>query len=164
MLVRNGDDRAFQDGGMVIKHALNFRRGHVFAAAQNHVLGAIDNENVTFLIDCGQVAGVKPAVANGGGGGFRLTPVTFHHHVAAHHDFANLLAVGRHVAPIDIDHANFAARQSVAGGRLAAEFLLLGVIREVFLDVGKGDDGRRFRQTVAPVGGTTGNFLFHFAA
>ena len=32
LLVGNGDNRAFQDGGVLVKDALNFRRGHVLAA------------------------------------------------------------------------------------------------------------------------------------
>ena len=144
---------------MLVKDALNFRRGHVFAAGQDHILGAIDNENVTFLIKGGQVARVKPTVAKGGGRGFRLTPVAFHHHVAAHHDFPHLLAVGRHVTPIEIDDANFAARQSVAGSGLAAQFLLRGVIREVLLNVSDADDGRRFRQAVTPMAVQLGIFF-----
>ncbi len=43
--------------------ALDFGAVHVLAAAQHHVLGAVDDVDEPVVVDRGDVTGVQPAVA-----------------------------------------------------------------------------------------------------
>src|SRR5437773_5329173 len=83
-IIRNRDHSAFEYRRMLVKHALDFRRGNVFASAQHHVLGAIDDQNITLVIDRGDVTRVKPLIADSLRGGAGIAPIASHNHVAAH--------------------------------------------------------------------------------
>jgi hypothetical protein len=74
-IIGDGDDREFPDCRVAVDDALNFRGGSVLAAALNHVLRVVHNRGVTFVADNGQIAGMKPPVADGLGGGLGLLPI-----------------------------------------------------------------------------------------
>ena len=88
--MRHTDHRGFADGGMLVEDVLDLARIHVVSATDDHVLLAIDDEEVTVLVDPGQVAGAEPAViVDRVCGGLRVVPVTLHHVVAADHDLSH---------------------------------------------------------------------------
>ena len=57
------DDRHFLHGGVSQKHAFNFDRRNVFAAADDDVFQAVANFDVTIRMHDRGVAGVKPSAA-----------------------------------------------------------------------------------------------------
>ncbi len=71
-------------------HLLDLARVDVVAAADNQVLLAVDDEVVAILVDCGDVAGVEPAVAHDLARRLLALPVAAHHERPAHHELARL--------------------------------------------------------------------------
>src|SRR3954447_17209715 len=65
LLVRDADHRRLGHRGMLVEDLLDLARIDVVAAADDHVLLAIDDEEVAVLVDLGHVAGVEPAVLDG---------------------------------------------------------------------------------------------------
>ena len=63
LLVRDGDHCGFVDAGVRGDGLFQLKRGDVLTAADNDVLFAIDDEQVAFVVDGGQISGVKPAAA-----------------------------------------------------------------------------------------------------
>ncbi len=64
---------------MVIEDVLDLDAVDVLAAADQHVLGPVDDEAEAFLVQAGQVAGLDPAVDEGLGRGLGLVPVALDH-------------------------------------------------------------------------------------
>ncbi len=60
--IRHADDRTHVNCRMLIQHLFDFDRIHIFAAAEEHVLLAIHDEKIPFLIVLGEVTGMKPTV------------------------------------------------------------------------------------------------------
>ena len=83
---------------MAVQRVLDFERADVLAAADDDVLAAVLDLDVTVGLHHRQVAGVKPAPGERLFGRARVLEVTLHQDVAAKHDLAHRLAVGRHVA------------------------------------------------------------------
>src|SRR3954464_4765022 len=81
-LVRDAHDGGFPDARVLVEDLLDLARGHVVAAADDQVLLAVDDEEVTVLVDTGHVAGVEPAAAHGLLGRVRALPVAPHDIVA----------------------------------------------------------------------------------
>ncbi len=96
-----------------------FERGNIFAAADDDVFLAIDDQHVAVFVERGHVSGVEPAAAQGFGGSFGLAPVAFHDAVTARDDFADGLPVVRHVVVVRIHDAHLHAGNRVAGHGLA---------------------------------------------
>src|SRR5919108_5372714 len=57
------DDGGFADGRMLVEHTLDLDRVHVLAAANHHVLRAVDDVQEPFVVHTSDVAGMQPAVA-----------------------------------------------------------------------------------------------------
>src|SRR6185312_13131923 len=95
--------------------ALHFDGRNIFAAADDDVLLAVDDVDVSLLIPDSHVAGVQPAARHHSGGGFRLLIITVHHQVAANHNFADRLHVARNIVHLAVHHANLAARNRPPG-------------------------------------------------
>src|SRR5690606_31999788 len=76
-------------------------RVHVEAAAQDHVLLAVDDPVAAVGVAVADVAAVEPAVAQRLGGGVRPLPVALHHVVAADHDLAALAVAEQAVLVVD---------------------------------------------------------------
>ena len=55
--------------GVVVERLLDLPRVDVVAAADDHVLHAVDDEEVAVLVAVAEVAGVEPAAPHGLGGG-----------------------------------------------------------------------------------------------
>ena len=78
-LVRDADQGRVHHGRVVVEDVLDLDAVDVLAAADQHVLGPVDDEEEAFLVDPRQVAGAHPAVDEGLGGGLGLVPVALHH-------------------------------------------------------------------------------------
>ena len=90
-LVRHADDRGQRDRLVGDQHLLDLARVHVEAAADDHVLGAVDDVVEAVLVAAGQVAGAEPAVAHHLGGRLGPVVVALHDVVAADRDLADLV-------------------------------------------------------------------------
>ena len=73
--VGHADDRGLVDLGMIREAVLDLGAVHVLAAADDHVLRAVDDEVEALRVAVAEVAGVQPAVAHGLGGGVGAVPV-----------------------------------------------------------------------------------------
>ena len=95
-------------------------RGNHFAAPFDEVAGAAGQIDVAVRILPGQVAGVKPAVADGFAGGLALPPVAGHYAGAPGHDFPHL-AGGRRSAVLAYNQ-NLDVVQGLADGSETPQF------------------------------------------
>src|SRR3546814_6992186 len=75
--------------GMLIERILDLGRIDILAAAQHHVLGAVDDVEKPFRIEPRKVAGAHPAIDEGFGGGLRLVPIALHDHRPARPQLAD---------------------------------------------------------------------------
>jgi hypothetical protein len=82
---------------VAVQRVLHLDRADVLAAGDDHVLAAVLDLHVAVGLHHGQVAGVEPAALEGIARGRRVLQVALHHDVAAEHDLADRLAVGRHL-------------------------------------------------------------------
>ena len=124
LLVGNRNHRGLQHRGMREDGLFEFERGDILAAADDDVFLAVDHQQVAVFVERGHVSGVEPAAAQSFGGGLRLPPVTLHHAVAARDDFADGLAIVRHVLIVGVHDAHFHAGNGESGHRLARVALL----------------------------------------
>ena len=62
--VGDAEHRGLGDRIVLIDGCLDLAAVHVLATTQHHVLGAVDDEHESVLVDAGDVAGVEPTVAN----------------------------------------------------------------------------------------------------
>ena len=104
LLMGDADHRAFQYGGMLVEGILDFRRTHVFAAGDDHILLAVDDMDRTGLVPDRQVAGVEEAVVDGGLGGFGLVVVAVEDRIGAYADLPHALVVPGHGVARVITH------------------------------------------------------------
>src|SRR5262245_1643745 len=77
-LVGDPEDGGVEDGGVLEDGGLDLGAVHVLTAADDHVLGPVDDEDEALVVDAGDVPGVEPAVGEGLAGGLRLPPVAAH--------------------------------------------------------------------------------------
>ena len=71
----HADDRAVGDRGVLEEGGLDLDGVDVLAAADDDVLGAVDDVDEAVVVDAGDVAGVEPAVREDVGGLFGAVPV-----------------------------------------------------------------------------------------
>ena len=88
--MRNAEHGRLANRRVLVEHLLDLARIDVVTAADDHVLLAVDDEEVAVLVDLAHVAGVQPAVADRLGGRVLALPVALHHVVAPDHDLADL--------------------------------------------------------------------------
>ena len=62
-LVRHADDGRFEDRRVLVQHLLDLARVDVVAAADDHLLLAIDEEQVAVLVEVAEITGGEPALA-----------------------------------------------------------------------------------------------------
>src|SRR5258705_8305120 len=125
-LAGNADHGALRHRRMLRDDVLHFHGIDVLAAGNDHVLHAIDQIDITFVVHVAAVAGVHPAVDDGVGGFFRLFPVAHHDVLAAHRDFADHAGCDRFA--VGIDDPDLAADRGAATGALP------GILRGVRAD------------------------------
>ena len=63
-LVWHADHRALEHAGVPVQHLLDLARIDIFAAADDHVLGSVDDVEVPVGVDIADVTGVQPTVAD----------------------------------------------------------------------------------------------------
>ena len=100
--IRNRDDGSLVDVGMCRESFLHLERGNVFASTDDDVFPAINNKDVTILVNGSHVSGVKPSPAQGFGTGLGLLPVARHNTIAASDDFTHGLGIARHILVVEI--------------------------------------------------------------
>ena len=98
-LVRDADQGGVHDRRVVVKDVLHLDAVDVLAAADQHVLGPVDDEAEAFLVQPRQVAGLHPAVDEGLGRGFRLVPILPHHLVGPLHQSSPTSPIGSSRSP-----------------------------------------------------------------
>src|SRR5262245_52424822 len=108
LLVRQPDDRHLHHRRVAQQDALDLQRGDVLAAADDHVLDPVTDLRVAVRVQHSGIAGVEPAVAHRPLGRLGVVVVAVHHHVAAHHDLAERLAVRGHLHALLIHHPQLA--------------------------------------------------------
>ena len=59
--VRHADDRDVEHVGMLDEHVLDLDAVHVLAAADDHVLGPVDEVQVAVVVEVADVAAAEPA-------------------------------------------------------------------------------------------------------
>src|SRR3954454_14535718 len=137
LLVGHRDHGGLGHGGVLVEDLLDLARIDVVAAADDHVLLAVDDEEVAVLVDAGHVARVEPAVVQDLLRGVVAVPVALHQVVAADRDLADLALA--HLVAVLVDDLHLdALDRRPDGARLA---LLVGVV--------EGRDRRGLRQAVA---------------
>src|SRR5258705_4075946 len=102
------DDRYFLHGLVFQKHAFDFNRGNVFAAAYDDVFQAVANFDITIRMHDRGVAGMKPSAAQSPLRRFRVVVVARHDHVAAGDDLTLTNAIVRHVVALRVTYAPLA--------------------------------------------------------
>src|SRR5690606_3034590 len=110
----------------------------VFAAADQHVLGAVENVDEAFVVHAHEVARMEPgAFGDRGSGRFRLVPVALHDVRAPDPEFADLTA--RQLVALLVHHLDVADGHGDAGAVRLRDIVLGEVLR---------GDGRGFGETV----------------
>src|SRR2546425_922604 len=120
LLVRDGDHRALEDGGVPGDRLLDLDGRDVLAARDDDVLLPVAQLDVAVGMPDADVARVEPAAAEGLGGGVGLLEVTLHDVVPAHDDLAQRLAVladVAHVAAHDPHEIGDRVRLALARGQ-----------------------------------------------
>src|SRR5437660_566882 len=74
-LVGPTDDGHLEHGVVLVEHPFDLGAGDVLAAGDDHVLQAVDNEQVAVLVTHADVAGVEPAAGERLLGRRRVAPV-----------------------------------------------------------------------------------------
>ena len=141
--VRQPQHAGLGDFRVGLQQILDFLWGNIFAAANDHVLGAAGEDHVAILAHHSQIAGMQPAArVDGLARRLRLAVVTLHGEIAAGADFA-LLAQRHRFAAGHVGDFYFGVGHGSAnrGGALfGAGFL-----------VAHGHRGRRFGLAVGVV-------------
>src|ERR1700733_1800752 len=92
--MRDADHAGVDDGGMLVERILDFDAVDVFAAADQHVLGAIEDVTETLGVETGDIAGAQPAIDERFRGGLWILPVAADDARALDHELAH--AARRH--------------------------------------------------------------------
>src|SRR3954453_6261638 len=138
LLVGHADHRRLDHRRVLVEHLLDLARVDVVAAADDHVLLAVDDEEVPVLVDLRHVAAVEPAVADGLRRRVGLAPVALHDVVAADDDLAHLTLRDVPAVLVDDLHLDALDRRADRAGLALA----VGVV--------EGGDRRGLGQAVAP--------------
>ena len=83
------DNRGLEHRRMLQKHLLHFAGIDVAPSADDEVLRAILEREITVRIETAHVAGMQPTVGKRGGACFRVLPIPLHHRGAADEHFAD---------------------------------------------------------------------------
>ena len=76
--MRHADHRRVVHGGVLEERGLDLDAVHVLAAADHHVLGAVDDVDEALVVEPGDVAALEPAVGERGLGRLGLVQVALH--------------------------------------------------------------------------------------
>ena len=98
----------------------------ILAAANQHVLDAVEDIDETFRIDAPDIAGAIPAIGKTIGGRFRIVPITLHHIGPENPDFADLARSGR--AAVRAYHLHIADGRGEADAIGASLIILTAIV------------------------------------
>ncbi len=87
--MRDRNQRRIDDGGMLVQGVFHLDAIDIFAAADQHVLGPIEDVAEAFVVEPRDVASTQPAVNKRHGGGVGIAPITLHHVRALDPKFAD---------------------------------------------------------------------------
>src|SRR5581483_6487482 len=105
----DADHRRFGDGRVLEEHALDLDAVDVLAAADEHVLGPVDDVDEALVVEAGDVAAVQPAVSERLGRGLGLVPVALDDVRSADPELADLTGgqcIAVAVDDLDLDDGN----------------------------------------------------------
>ncbi|PAV69301.1 hypothetical protein WR25_10695 [Diploscapter pachys] len=139
MRIGYADHDGFDDGGMLVQRLFDDARIDVVAAAQDHVLDPVDDEEIAVVVEIADVSRPQRTIGEGRVGFGRLVPIALHDLRPTRADFA-LLALG-HDARRVFAVADFDRR--AGEGQTSRAFLVDAVERVA------GDDRRGFGQAIA---------------
>ena len=138
--VRPPHHGGFQHALVLEQHLLDLARINVRAPTDDHVLQAVLQSQKTLLIHDPDVARVQPAAPQGFGGGFRILPISRHHHIPPHRHLAR--RAGRQGVVFPVNHAHLHVGAGDAGGAQPRLVVGMGGIRMVgFPECGDGHGG-----------------------
>src|SRR5712692_12097269 len=84
------EDSGFQDSRMLVEDFFDLGTVDVLAAGDDHILGAINQEDVALGMHATEIPTVIPPVTEGVGGLLGFIPVALHDIRATHDNLANL--------------------------------------------------------------------------
>src|SRR5919107_544356 len=113
-LVRDADHGRQGDRLVGEEHLLDLAGVHVEAAADDHVLGPVDDVVVAVLVTAGQVAGAEPAVPHDLRGRLRSVVVALHDVVPADRYLPDRVRPTLDVVPLGVDELHLDAPDRVA--------------------------------------------------
>src|SRR6266849_49495 len=113
-LVETADDGSGLDTRVLEQYVLDLARVDVLAAANDHVLLAVDEEVVAVLVDVADVSGVQPSAAKCLGSCLRIAEIAQHDVRAAEADLAELAL--RDLVVLGVDHRDVLAADRRADG------------------------------------------------
>ena len=125
--VGDADDSGVGDRGMLVEAVLDLRRIDILAAAQHHVLRAVDDVREAFVVEAREVAGADPAAHEGLGGRLRLVPIAHDDHRPARPEFADRAGGERGDAILGADFEVGDGDRRAGAGR--AMEIILGRVR-----------------------------------
>src|SRR5437868_13320655 len=102
---------------MAVENTLYFRRIHIEAEADDHVLAASDNKEIAVLDPC-EIAGAEPAVADDRSGLLRRLVVATHDSGALHPKLSCF--AGCYLVAVRVDESCLDAGKNAANGTIAA--------------------------------------------
>ena len=111
-LVRNADHRGLNHLFVLVKHLFYFTRINVEAAAQDHVLHAVDYEIASVFIPIADISGMEPAILQRLFVRLRAVEIALHDVMSANTNFSALV-VGESIIFL-INDAHFDAPDRVA--------------------------------------------------
>ena len=115
-LVGDADDRGVVHRRVLVERGLDLDAVHVLAAADDHVLGPVDDVDEALVVEPGHVAGVEPAVGEAGRGLRRLVEVALHDVRALDPELADLTDRQRGAVGVDDLHVADRHRHADAVG------------------------------------------------
>src|SRR5699024_6588456 len=96
-LVRNANYRTIGNVRVTDDALLHLDRGNILPAADHHILGPIQQLNITIGVLDTEIAGVEIPTPEGDAGGFLILEISRHHPIASHDYFAHRRTVTRHL-------------------------------------------------------------------
>ena len=88
------EHRALGDICILQQDIFHFTRIDVLTTGDNHVALAIENGEITFIIDAAEIAGTQPPIPHVLRSGFGILPIAGHDHRAADENFADVVVLG----------------------------------------------------------------------
>ena len=119
--------------GMLVQDLVHFARVDIVAAHDDQIFFAVHDIIVALFVVVGDVAGMQPAVGQGGGRLFGTVPVALHDLRTAHQHLALLIGAQNMVAVVDVHDADLGMREGHADGAF-----LLRAVQRVGRDAGRG--------------------------